>query len=233
MLDVIEKIIEEYADILSKDQKPTALLTSEQIHARSRSILNQDINAVLSVFKQVAVTIEKHGSSVLTPEQKTAIDENLIEIFSHIANQESPESFLQNIMANLGSFHHIAPLLTISSNTGKSIHQIGQHLVEQKLYLEAAHIFSLLTILYAGEENFWIMLGLIYYQLEKYEDALTTFDCVNFISFENEAAHFHAARCFLKLNQKNEAFHRAEIALENSLGKDIEPLIKKFLSDLQ
>lgn len=143
---------------------------------------------------------------------------------------------LKKIEQNLEMFGTLSPS-DFNHEDISLLYSLAVSLYEREEYSEAKNFFQRLILSRSHEKKFWMGLGACEQMMKSYEDALTRWAFVSFLDSHDPSPHFHAAECYLALDQieqahlaANQAKQLAENKSEHKgLLEKIDLLEKKWL----
>lgn len=109
--------------------------------------------------------------------------------------------------------------LQLSDEVLEGIYGYAYNMYNRGMYKEASHIFRLLIMLDYTQSKYLMGLGASLHMIKDYQAAITIYTMCGLMSDDNPLPHYHAADCYLKLDEAAEATFELGQALEKA-GKD-------------
>lgn len=110
-------------------------------------------------------------------------------------------------------------LTGMTPELSEQMYTLAYHSYQSGKYEEAAKIFKVLTLLDHYEVKYFLGLGACWQGLEEYQLAIDVYSCISYIDIKEPRAPFHAAQCYMKLNETEKAisgFYLAEQLTRNN-----------------
>jgi len=188
--ELINQFLEENPPLIQQN----SLISSEQQLERERLKLKETFN-----LREIAHHIKNA--------QKLLQD-------YHIAIETVPNKDIQDLK---DSEQSLQVMLGIPDEKIQEIYHLGTELFEKKFFQEAADIFFYITQLNPFYANVWIAIGLCFQKMEKYQQAIGSFETSILLDMHQPDAYIYCIECYNAIKDKDNA-----TAMKNMLLPIIE-----------
>lgn len=222
----IENYIDQYIDSLNFEREihDNPLTTPQAKKTQIRNELNYSLqmpdleNFLNEAFKELFT----HHHNYLPPELCRKMEQEFLRI----------DEKMDKIDVNEVSEKNFQTLFKISHAVMDGILTVGIAKYQEEEYASCLAIFTLLTSLNPGNEDYWYRLGIAAQKCEDYPLALKAYENTLEISPDLLGAHVFSAECHFHLNQKESAQQSFIKAKEIAETQEIEEVWKVLMSKL-
>lgn len=118
---------------------------------------------------------------------------------------ESQETIAELMQKTVMSGIRPKTALQLSDEVMEGIYGYAYNMYNRGMYKEASHIFRLLIMLDYTQTKYLMGLGASLHMLKDYQAAVTVYTMAGLMGDNNPLPHYHAADCYLKLDEAAEA----------------------------
>jgi type III secretion system low calcium response chaperone LcrH/SycD len=138
----------------------------------------------------------------------------------HIERYDIPEEALEKlrdpdiIRRQISEGRTFQEVLGYTQDKMENFYVTAYNLFQKQEYEKAADAFIFLTTLNPYVHNYWLGLGMSEQLNESYHSGLLAYAMAILTDMQNPLPHYHSAKCYLGINEKENAIAALETALE-------------------